>query len=392
MRRYYRTYIFIFLLTILAGLLAYNYFKRPFADQNANQPSVAEQLTPTPTIAKKQLNLRQKIAQLLAVPLSLDALEQQGEAALTQDPDTREALNWIKDRQPGFVVYFGQNISTQAASLSSEVLAAAFGPADYAPLVMVDHEGGVAQRLSGEGFTKLDPWQRVVDEYTKAQQQALWQQSALELYQVGVNIVLAPVVDLASGSAVLKNRASGNFDRTYQAAEGFVYIFSQYGIMPVIKHFPGIGQSRIDLHQQAGVAELGADDTRIFSKLLDKYPNLAVMTSHLRLRDKLAGQPCSLSAECLKAFPESYPQALLITDDLGMKAALANTGSSEEKELAQVAIEAVRAGNHVLLFAEGVSWYDLDAVVRALEKEYQDSLSFRERVEAALAQVLSLKR
>jgi beta-N-acetylhexosaminidase len=200
------------------------------------------------------------------------------------------------------------------------------------------------------------------------------------------------MVDLASSSAVLKTRVGSDFDRTYQAADGFVYIFSQYGIMPIIKHFPGIGSSQVDLHQQAGVADLGADDTRIFSKLLDKYRNIGVMTSHLRLRDKLAGQPCSLSAECLKEFPSTYPQILLITDDLSMNSALANVGSSEEKELTQVAIEALRAGNHVLLFAEGVSWYDLDAVIRALEKEYQDSASFRDQVEAALAKVLSLKR
>lgn len=391
MRKYYRTYLFIFILTILAGLLAYNYFQRPFVEQ-APSPTVEAQPTPTPEVPKKQLNLRQKLAQLLAVPLSLDALEQQGEDAFVADRDTREALTWIKEQQPGFVVYFGQNVSTAAASLSSATLAAAFGPADYAPLVMVDHEGGAVQRLSGAGFTKLDPWQRVVDDYTLAQQQALWQQSALELYQVGVNIVLAPVVDLASNSAVLKSRVSGDFERTYQAAERFVYIFSQYGLMPVLKHFPGIGASRVDLHQQAGVVELGADDTRMFSKLLDRYPNVAVMTSHLRLRDKLAGQPCSLSAECLKQFPESYPQVLLITDDLNMKAVRANVGSSEEKELTQVAIEAVRAGNHVLLFAEGVSWYDLDAVIRALEQEYQDSASFREQIEAALAKVLALKR
>lgn len=390
--KYYRTVIFIFILSVIAFLAAYNYFKRPFFNE-------ITELTPTPTpkiinekVVKKDLNTKQKLAQLLVVPFDLNALQQQGEAALTADENTVKNLSWIDKQEPGFVIYFGDKIASSTALLATKNIYESFDEADYLPSIMVDHEGGLVQRLSGEGFTRVDSWQKIVNDYTNVQQQALFQQVAFELYASGINIVLAPVVDVASNSAVLKTRAAGDVDKLYQAAENFVYIFAQYGVMPVIKHFPGIGASRVDLHDQSSAVSLREEDTLIFSKLLNKFGNIGVMTSHLRLTDKLSGQPCSLSAECLQQFPKEYPDVLLISDDLGMISARSINDSEQLKDLSQVAIEAIRAGNHVLLFGNGVSLDEIDLVLHALEQEYQDSAGFRAQVDAAVLKVLNLKR
>ena len=277
-------------------------------------------------------------------------------------------------------------------ALAKEVIYDSFSETDYLPLIAVDHEGGLVQRLNGEGFTKLDAWQKVVNSYSNEQQKAVFNQSARELSEVGINIVFAPVVDLASSSAVLKTRAAADMDKTYLAASNFILQFAQNGVMAVIKHFPGIGSISKDPHNAASTITLDKNDTEIFSQLLNKFKNIGVMTTHVRLENKLSGQVCSLSEECLSKFTDTYPKVLLFTDDLTMKSAKAQGDSAQEKSLGQIAVEAIKAGNNVLVFGRGTNASSLEEVVVTLQKEYEDSESFRNKVNNSVAKILELKK
>jgi len=385
--RYWTTKLLILLLFVLTLISAYNYFKKPFFKES-NQLAANISPTPTPTpakTAKKELDTKAKISQLIVVPLDINELDKDSSSSARM-------MRFIEDYDPGFVLYFGEKISTQSALLAKESIYSSFTESDYLPLIAVDHEGGLVQRLNGEGFTKLDAWQKVVTEYSSAQQKAVFNQSARELEGVGINIVFAPVVDLASGSAVLKTRAADDLDQVYSATSNFIYSYSQNGLMAVIKHFPGIGSISQDPHNAASTISLSKEDTEIFSKLLDKFNNIGVMTTHVRLKDKLAGKVCSLSAECLAKFTESYPKALLFTDDLSMKSARVQGESNQEKEIGQVAIEAIEAGNNVLVFGKGVNAAALEEVMVTLQEKYKDSESFRNKVNISVAKVLELKK
>ncbi len=365
---------------------AYNYFKKPFFKESNQSAETVPTPTPTPTkTPKKELNSKDKVTQLMAVPVDINALEEESSASARM-------LRFIEDYDPGSIVYFGEKISTTSAILAKETVYGFFNETDYLPLIAVDHEGGLVQRLSGEGFTKLDAWQKVVTDYSSEQQKAIFNQSAKELHEVGVNLVFAPVVDLASSSAVLKTRATADFDKTYATASNFILQFAQNGVMAVIKHFPGIGSITRDPHNAVSTITLSKNDTEIFSQLLNKFKNIGVMTTHVRLDNKLSGQVCSLSEECLSKFADTYPKALLFTDDLTMKSARVQGDSSQEKSLGQIAVEAIKAGNNVLVFGRGVEASSLEEVVVALQKEYQDSESFRNKVDNSVSKILELKK
>ena len=386
--RHWTTKLLIFFLFVLTLFFAYNYFNKPFLKKISQLSNVEITPIPTPTptlISKKELDVKGKIAQLIAVPLDINELEKDSSSSA-------RILRFIADYEPGFVLYFGEKISTQSASLAKETIYRSFTDADYFPLIAVDHEGGLVQRLSGEGFTRLDAWQKVVNDYSVAQQTAIFNQSARELGSVGVNIVFAPVVDLASNSAVLKTRVADDLNKTYLATNNFILSYSQNGLMSVIKHFPGIGSITKDPHNAVSTIALSANDTEIFSKILSKYNNIGVMTTHVRLENKLAGQVCSLSAECLAKFSESYPNVLLFTDDLSMQAAKFQGENIQEKSLSQVAVEAISAGNDVLVFGRGVDATSLEEVIVTLQKKYEDSESFRNRINNSVAKVLKLKK
>jgi beta-N-acetylhexosaminidase len=383
------TKLLILVLFILLIISAYNYFKKPFLKKFSQNSGESTGLVATPTPSqtpKKELNTKEKITQLLAVSLDLNEMEK-------NSTESARALRFIEDSNPGFVLYFGEKVSTTSAILATKTIFSYLKDENsYLPLIAVDHEGGLVQRLSGEGFTKLDSWQKIVNTYSSAQQKAVFNQSARELKAVGVNIVFAPVVDLASNSAVLKTRVAADPEKTFAATNNFIYAFSQNAVMAVLKHFPGIGSIDKDLHNEVSTISLSTDDTQIFSKVLDKFTNIGVMTTHVKLENKLAGKVCSLSEECLSQFAKSYPKVLLFTDDLMMKSARAQVGTTEEKDISVIAVEAIEAGNNVLVFGPGVDSQTLEKTIYALEREYKDSESFRKKVDDSLQKILSLKK
>lgn len=385
--KYLPTYFLILILLILTGLSAYNYFQKPFAQEQLQVTSQVESTVPTPTpVPKKELKTVEKLAQLIAVPVEVEQIANQAS-------ESARILRFIKDFQPGTVIYFGEAISTESAVLAGQKILDNFPEDAYLPLIAVDHEGGSVQRLSGTGFTKLDSWQKIVTEYSSAQQKAVFNQSAKELYEAGINIVFGPVVDLASASSVLKTRATGDLEQTFNTASNYIYGFSQYNIMPVAKHFPGIGSAKQDPHFTATSVNLSRDDTLIFSKVLDRFSNIGLMSTHVRVADKFDGRACSLSVDCVGKLPDLYPNVLLFSDDLMMAAARTQAGTNVvNRNLSEVAVEAIKAGNHILIFGRGVKAEELESVLFALEREYADSASFRERVEASLQKVLELKK
>jgi len=384
--RHWTTKLLIFFLFVLTLISAYNYFKKPFFKELSKSTELESTPLPTPTkVLKKELDVKDKIAQLMAVPIDLNELEKESSSSTRM-------LRFIEDYDPGLVVYFGEKISTTSALLAKEIIYDSFSETDYLPLIAVDHEGGSVQRLNGEGFTKLDAWQKVVNNYSSEQQKAVFNQSARELNEVGINMVFAPVVDLASSSAVLKTRVASDIDKTYLAVSNFILQFAQNGVMAVIKHFPGIGSISKDPHNAVSTIILDKNDTEIFSQLLNKFKNIGVMTTHVRLENKLSGQVCSLSEECLSKFTDTYPKVLLFTDDLTMKSARVQGDGDQEKHLGQVAVEAIKAGNNILVFGRGTQASSLEEVVVTLQKEYEDSESFRNKVNNSVAKILELKK
>ncbi|MBD3279210.1 MAG: hypothetical protein GF390_00680 [Candidatus Pacebacteria bacterium] len=400
-RSTFNTKIFVGVLLVIAVLLGLNYYYKPFYHQfliKLEQQKNATSPTPTPTISAKQqlfeqLTAKQKIWQVMAVPLVLG----QDVAEASQSAQ----LQWIIKNEPGLVTVFGQEITQDKAQQQLTQLQQSYEQA-LPPLIAVDHEGGRVQRLRGQGFTQLPSWRQLCSNLDQAEQQQDLQNSAQELAAVGINIVFAPVVDLATNNSVLGDRTcSDDLSTTQQAAENFILTFAEQGIMPVLKHFPGIGQAQQDLHQQAVAVQLRPEDARIFQYLLDQYPNIGVMTSHLRLQNKLSGRPCSLSSECLSQFSQIYNETLVFTDALDMASALQSVQTNSETATAVVddqqaalieaAKQAIMAGNDVLVFGKGVTTEELDQVAAALVAEYEINPVFERNIDESVIKIMRLK-
>ncbi len=418
------TTIFIIILLILALLLGYNYFARPFiadyqeesekeALQKQNQEAM-EVFVEEKIAVLEKLTTEEKIGQIMAIPFVLSSdnkIEELGEDGGNYDLSATRSAQ-LQELKPGFVTVFGSRISLLSAQDQVQALTKTMVAQRLPPLLAVDHEGGRVQRFSGEGFTLLPAFGDFCQLETE-ERQTLLTSSAQELSHLGINIVFAPVVDIKS--RVLGDRSCQDYQQALETSREYVAAFGNRRIMAVLKHFPGLGQTTKDLHSASNSVDLVADDTMIFTELLNLYPNIGVMTAHLNLNDRLDDQPCSLSEECLSVFPSDYPMVLLFTDALEMKALSAITASMLQEhqwrslsddefkiiqkqkdwplisQLVIASLQAMRAGNHVLVYGQSVNESQLQIVKNELVAWYDQDPIFKEKVDLAVTKIIAVK-
>jgi beta-N-acetylhexosaminidase len=389
--------LFIFLVFMIA-LLGFNYFFEPFRQVVVEQfiqpkDEVSEKLNKDKTVVETifgRFDEKDKIGQLISWPIVIEN-EELSDNDLTEDV----YLDYLSRKNPGFFTLFGSQISTSSAKQTIDKLIDHNGSV-LLPWIAVDHEGGSVQRLTGEGFTKLASWSSICDLEKQSAQRALGK-SAIELSEVGVNIVLAPMVDVGSPKGTLKSRiCSAKPDTVVSKANLFINTFQEHGILPVLKHFPGIGKINVDLHEQFAIGRVGVDDVFVYRTLLDFHPEIGVMTAHIGLDNQFAEIPCSLSQDCVGELIDNYQKALVFTDALEMKSAFHLPEASEEAEvieltLSDVSKKAVLAGNNVLIYGPSVRLEQLSEVYDMLVREYNYDQEFRQKVDQSVKKIISYK-
>jgi len=241
---------------------------------------------------------------------------------------------FINTLKIGGIVLFSRNITTPA-----QIKDLCLSVQDYAqengqpPLIIaIDQEGGTVARLK-EPFTEF-PGNSKMKNIKEAEHFA--RVVAKELTDIGVNMNLAPVMDVlppdhhANHSAapyVMSARSFGH-DQEWVSEMGTTVIshFQQQGIMAVAKHFPGIGRTTLDSHQDMPVLDtdrevLSRTDLMPFHDAIDCGVS-GIMLSHIRYRSLDPRWPASLSKSIARDLlrHEMGFEGIIMTDDLEMGA------------------------------------------------------------------------
>lgn len=142
----------------------------------------------------------------------------------------------------GGVILFG---GYAPSTLGGNLRALSAHPA-VPPVVMTDEEGGLVQRVAD--LVGSMPWPRTMAaSMTPVQVQALAEQVGARLRANGIGMDLAPVADLDTGAGPSNADPDGSrsFSGTPSVATGYALAFAaglrSAGVVPVIKHFPGLG-------------------------------------------------------------------------------------------------------------------------------------------------------
>lgn len=221
-------------------------------------------------------------------------------------------------------------------------------------VVAIDQEGGRVNRLSpAYGFPKTRS-QAAVGEEGDAAVEAWADGIATTLAEAGINLNLAPVVDLNVNPT---NPAIGTLNRAFSADPSVVArdaaieiaAHRARGVRTTLKHFPGLGSATVNT--DLGVADVTATWRDVE---LDPYRALlglglvdAVMAGHLVNGQIDPSAPASLShATVSGVLREQLGWAgVVVTDDLQAAAITEAFGFEDAVALA------LEAGNDLLLFA-----------------------------------------
>ena len=238
-----------------------------------------------------------------------------------QHPDSRGLPEGIV---PGGVVLFGRNLDPDPR----------LGPARCHALirdlqgrwgqettlaVAIDQEGGPVSRLQ-VWVGETPSFRRIWMESGRAGAEAwgrLWGEG---LRLLGFNIDFAPLADLYDGipgTGLGERRASADPGEAAAAAEAFLRGLEGQGVKGCLKHFPGLGGTRVDSHlalpelTEAAVVERALLP---FQRLSN--PDRLVMVAHVRTPWS-QDLPASLLGSHVAANPWGV-QGVWITDDLEM--------------------------------------------------------------------------
>jgi beta-N-acetylhexosaminidase len=277
------------------------------------------------------------------------------------------ARELVRDLKVGGIILFARNLETPeqvwelTGALQREALRATGRPL----LIAVDQEGGKVQRLKSP-FTLIPPARELGEAATPEEVARLARKVARELTLVGVNVNLAPVLDVARGpDCPLWDRSYGR-DPHRVAALGTAAIrgYLTGGVLPVAKHFPGLGDTVIDSHEELTLAESGSA-----TREADLFPFRqaaaagvpAVMTAHLLVKE-WDSRPATLSPVALSTWLRGNLgfNGVIVTDDLEMG------GIATRLAVPEAAREALAAGADLLLICSDwqKAWDTADLLAR----------------------------
>jgi beta-N-acetylhexosaminidase len=160
-------------------------------------------------------------------------------------PDTG-LLTRIRLGRVGGVILFGSNIvdASQVKALTATLQAAARAGGRPPLLIATDQEGGLVRRLSwappvlsAQQLGGLSP----------SQIHGAGRRTGSALHAVGINLDLAPVADVprtTTNFIAAKHRAfASNRYRVADDATAFATGLEAGGVLPAMKHFPGLGRA-----------------------------------------------------------------------------------------------------------------------------------------------------
>ena len=261
--------------------------------------------------------------------------------------------------------------------------------------IAANQEGGEVQALQGPGFSVI-PSALAQGELPAAelrQQAAGW---GRELMAAGVNLNLAPVMDVVPPGTAGQNQPIGALQREFGdnpatvAAHGVAFIqgMRQAGVATTAKHFPGLGRVRGNTDFTAGIADTTTtpDDPylRSFQAAIDAgVPFVMVaLATYTRIDpDHLAAFSPRVMRVMLRQ-QMRFP-GVIISDDLGVAAAVAGISPAAR------GVAFLAAGGDMITSQALAPAAAMDRAI--LERASTDS-AFRAVVNSAVMRVLSAKQ
>ena len=263
--------------------------------------------------------------------------------------------------RPWGVILFARNIESrdQVRALTDTLRDMSGNP--HLP-IFIDQEGGRVARLKPPLVPAYPPMGAYGEIYQTDKARAVEAARlgaallAQDLHALGIPITCVPCLDLAfpEMSDVIGDRAFGDtVERVVTLGQAVLEGLEMGGVLPVMKHIPGHGRSRVDSHHDlpmidTDIATLKATDFEVFRQTsASPMSPLMAMTGHLRFNAIDASETSTFSKPLVEEVIRGFIgfDSLLMSDDISMGALSGDMGARVHKTL--------KAGCDVVLHCNG---------------------------------------
>lgn len=296
----------------------------------------------------------------------------------------------INDLKVGGVILFSRNIedSKQLKKLNLDIEEA---NKNIPVFISIDEEGGRVNRLA-KNIKRFESAKSIGDKGDIKYAYENGKEIGKTLKEHKINMNFAPVLDIYSNSknTVIGDRAFGNNEKIVETM-GIATMngLKDEDVIPVIKHFPGHGDTEVDSHIGLPVVEKSIDqlyDFELvpFKKAIESGAD-AVMVSHILMKQIDDKNPATLSYNLITGILRNDMKFsnVIITDDMCMKA-ITNRLSVEE-----ASIKSIKAGSDIILIGSDIG--KTKSVIEKIKLEVETNEISEKRIDESVYRILKLK-
>ena len=296
----------------------------------------------------------------------------------------------INDLKVGGVILFSRNIedSKQLKKLNLDIEEA---NKNIPVFISIDEEGGRVNRLD-KNIKRFESAKSIGDKGDIKYAYENGKEIGKTLKEHKINMNFAPVLDIYSNSknTVIGDRAFGNNEKIVETM-GIATMngLKDEDVIPVIKHFPGHGDTEVDSHIGLPIVDKSIDQLYDFEfvpfkKAIESGAD-AVMVSHILMKQIDDKNPATLSYNLITGILRNDMKFsnVIITDDMCMKA-ITNRLSVEE-----ASIKSIKAGSDIILIGSDIG--KTKSVIEKIKLEVETNEISEKRIDESVYRILKLK-
>jgi beta-N-acetylhexosaminidase len=311
---------------------------------------------------------------------------------------TAEVAQAVRKYHFGSLLWQGTStaglVADRQATQAIQSLASPSATARVRFFIAANQEGGQVQELQGPGFSTIPPAlaQGQLSTAELQRQAAAW---GRELRSAGVNLNLAPVMDVVPAATASQNAPIGALQREFghtpkiTGSHGVAFIrgMKQAGVATTAKHFPGLGRVVGNTDYTSGVVDTTTGPSSPYLQSFRTAIKAGVPFVMVALATYTRIDPHRLAAFSSRVIRLLRQQlhfgGVIVSDDLGAAAAVAGLSPANR------AIDFLTAGGDLITSQSLPAAIAMDQAI--LARAAADA-SFRATVNAAVMRILDAKQ
>lgn len=351
------------------------------------QPTEEKKPKPEPTKEERQQARLKQQLKAMSTSEKIDQLLYIGVAGTELSAADRQLL---RTHAIGGVLLLGGNIMSEEQLLTFTRAIQETNQKPYA-FVGIDEEGGRVSRVPDQRL-RLPTSQRMAQGADAAKMEDVGRTLGHVSQYYGFNMDFAPVLDVNSNpnNPIIGDRALSADPKTVATlGTALMHGMQETGTIPVVKHFPGHGNTSVDSHVglpkvTASKEELKRTELLPFQEAIQEGAEM-VMVAHILYPAYDDQNPSSLSKPILTDLLRQQLgfKGVIITDDLVMGAITQQYG------LAEAARQSLVNGADMAMFSEAGAYAKVHAEVMQAVK---DETLTTEMLDAKVMRILKLKQ